>query len=113
MNRLPPTQPAKATVPSCAATNELPNGAPMSIPRCPVPYGSCGGSNPLSTGPTTGHAYVPYAGSALAIPAGRSRQKRTTTAIAAAVIRPDVIFHHPRRPEGQRQEVIEGATPCL
>jgi hypothetical protein len=55
MNRLPATQPAKATVPSWAATITDPNGAPMSIPRWPAEYGSGGGSNPRSTGPTTGH----------------------------------------------------------
>jgi hypothetical protein len=63
MNRLPPTQPANATVPSWAATMSLPKGAPMSMPRCPGPYGSGGGSNPRITGPSTGQAYVPYMGS--------------------------------------------------
>jgi hypothetical protein len=33
MNKLPPTQPANATIPSWAAPISLPKGAPMSIPR--------------------------------------------------------------------------------
>jgi hypothetical protein len=56
MNRLPPTQPANATMPSWAAKIWVPKGAPMSIPRWPGPYGFGGGSKPRITGPTTGQA---------------------------------------------------------
>jgi hypothetical protein len=52
---LPPTGPAKDTTPSSGAVTVVPTGAAISIPRWPAPYGESGGSNPRTTGPTTGH----------------------------------------------------------
>src|SRR5437764_5567071 len=69
-NRYPPTAPAKATVPAVGATTTVPDGAAMSIPRCPDPYGEAGGSNARMTGPVTGQSHVPPA--ALACAAGTS-----------------------------------------
>jgi hypothetical protein len=53
----PPTLPAKVTTPASGATITVERSVAMSIPRCPAPYGSSGGSKPRMIGPTTGHVH--------------------------------------------------------
>ena len=51
-----------------APATGVPAAAAMSMPRCPDPNGEAGGSNPLITGPVTGHVHGPAADAGAAAP---------------------------------------------
>src|SRR5438309_8652912 len=85
-NSDPLTGPANDTTPSAGATTGVPNGTPMSIPRCPAENGVGGGSNPRSTGPSTGQSHDPTGGEVTArapcTPALQQTEATKTTTIA-------------------------------
>jgi hypothetical protein len=104
------TEPANVTSPPAGARTTVPDGEPMSIPRCsPAAYG-CAGSkeNPDRTGPVTGHVHAPAEGTATTNSTTTITSARTTTpfccqicqreqrrlAGASAVVNPD--YSEPR-----------------
>jgi len=57
------TVPTNETYPEAGAATVVPDGPPMSIPRCwPAAYGSSPSTNFCSTGPLTGQLQAPAAG---------------------------------------------------
>src|SRR5690242_14687827 len=75
------TDPANVTSPPAGAPTAVPDGEPMSIPRCsPAAYG-CAGSkeNPASTGPATGQVHAPAEGTRATNRTMTIASARTTT----------------------------------
>src|SRR4051812_45161127 len=134
MNSDPATVPANDTTPSAGARIGVPNGAAMSIPRCPAPYGVLGASYGRMTSPRTGHRYVPNAGPPDVARAARPTKPpavrdepssirahatpvvaTSATTAAAAVIRNTVFMSgasHSRHPEISAANRIEPRDPC-
>jgi hypothetical protein len=71
------TVPAKETVPPAGAATDVPEGAPMSMPRCcPAAYGSSPRMNRCKIGPRTGQVQASAGGtmtSATSAPATSNR----------------------------------------